>query len=70
MDPFVAFLNEEGLARFCTEDYECSKEGIKKKANLNQHLTNYSINKNSDGFMYTEELTEENEGSKRTLASY
>jgi len=20
-DPFIAFINEEGLARFCTEDY-------------------------------------------------
>ena len=28
------------------------------------------MNKASEGFVYTEELSEENEGSKRTLASY
>ena len=34
------------------------------------HLTNYSMNKNSENFIYTEELTKINNGSKRTLTSY
>lgn len=68
VDPFVAFLNEEGLARFCTENYK--KVGNSEKYDLSRHLTNYSVNKTSEGFVYTEELTEENNGSKRTLASY
>ena len=70
VDPFVAFLNEEGLARFCTENYTQVNKGNGKKYDLSRHLTNYSVNKTSEGFVYTEELTEENDGSKRTLASY
>jgi hypothetical protein len=42
-----------------------------KKANVQGvHLTNYSISKTSSKFVYTEELTEINQGTKRTLASY
>ena len=70
VEPFVAFLNEEGLARFCTEDYDSGVSSKQEKFQLNKHLTNYSVNKSSKQFVYTSELTEENEGSKRTLASY
>ena len=110
-DDFVAFLCEEGLARFCVEEYEevnpydwkfkkqrerrgkvytsgqknenspnlgtispkrQNRFGSKKK-NINaqnKHLTNYSISKTSSKFVYTEELTEINQGTKRTLTSY
>lgn len=67
-DPFLVFLNEEGLARFCTENYQKPSEqkDIKREA----HLTNYSINKSHPNFKRTNKLTEINNASKRTLASY
>ena len=33
------------------------------------HLTNYSINVNSEKFIHTEELFEKNDGSKQTFTS-
>jgi hypothetical protein len=68
IDPFIAFINEEGLARFCVEDYEPPSTCNKKNDKI--HLTNYSLNKNSEKFVYTDELTAINKGSKRTLTSY
>ena len=36
------------MARFCTQDYKKpTKDNLK---NLYMHLTNYSLNKNSDGY--------------------
>lgn len=65
--PMLAFLNEEGLARFCTENYAPpTRDNLK---NSYMHLTNYSLNKLSANYKYTEECTEINDGSKRTLAS-
>jgi len=64
----VAYLNEEGLARFCTEDYKEPDPSNSKNDAI--HLTNYTLNKGSDNFNLTEELTEINNGTKRTLASY
>lgn len=69
VDPLIAFLNEEGLARFCTTPYESPSQETKNK-DRNAHLTNFSINKSSPNFVHTDELTEENEGSKQTLSSY
>lgn len=68
VDPFYAYLNEEGLARFCTVDYEEPNEENYENAGV--HLTNYSQNKGLEGYVYTKEITEINEGSKRTLESY
>lgn len=68
VDPFIAFINEEGLTRFCVDEYE--KPDTKNKHKENMHLTNYSLNKNSEKFVYTEELTKANNGTKRTLTSY
>ena len=31
VEPFVAFLNEEGLARFCTEDYDTNSTSKDEK---------------------------------------
>ena len=48
VEPLIVYLHDEGLARFCTEDYEKpSKDNIR---NYYMHLTNYSINKNSQNF--------------------
>lgn len=67
-DPLIAFINEEGLARFCTETY--SIPATNSKYDVKAHLTNYSINKQSKGYVLTEELLEPNDGTKRTLSSY
>lgn len=65
--PLRAFLCDEGLARFATEDYEhISKENLR---NYYMHLTNYSLNKMNPKFIYSEELTDIHLGSKRTLSS-
>lgn len=69
VDPLIAFLNEEGLARFCTEEYEEPTQENKSKAK-SVHLTNFSLNKNNPNFVHTDELTEINDGSKQTLSSY
>ena len=68
LEPLVAYLNEEGLARFCTEPYVSPTSSGKNDAS--SQLTNYAVNKNNRHFVYTEELTEANSGSKRTLTSY
>lgn len=68
VDPMIAYLNEEGLARFCTEDYEKpTKQNIDKNY---IHLTNFSLNRKNDKFINTDELTEPNSAHKRTLTSY
>lgn len=69
VDPLIAFINEEGLARFCTTAYEAPNHEAKNK-DKNAHLTNFSLNKSSPNFKHTDELIEENEGSKQTLSSY
>jgi len=65
--PLVAFINTEGLARFCTEDYEApSNENIR---DVYKHLTNYSLNKLNQSYVMTEETEAINDGSKRTFCS-
>lgn len=65
--PLIAFVNKEGLARFCTEDYEPpTNENIR---DVYKHLTNYSLNKLSEKYVLTEETQEINDGSKRTFCS-
>jgi tubulin polyglutamylase TTLL11 len=68
IDPLCVFINEEGLARFCTEDYEAPNNS--NISNAFMHLTNYSLNKRSTKFVHTDEITEVNEGSKQTLQSF
>lgn len=66
-DPIEAYVCNEGLARFCTQDYKApTKENLK---NLYMHLTNFSLNKNSDTYKAPEEdfLTDDS-GSKRLLS--
>lgn len=48
VDPIEAYLCEEGLARFCTQNYR--KPDAMNMRNLFMHLTNFSLNKNSDKF--------------------
>lgn len=64
LNPVKIYLSREGLARFCTVQY---REPTNKNINDSfMHLTNYSLNKNSDTYIHTDRLTD---GSKRTIAS-
>ena len=47
-----AFLCDEAIVRFCTDEYE--KAAPSNFKNLYQHLTNYSINKGSKNFILVE----------------
>ena len=49
--PFITYLNHEGLARFCTEDY--AMPTAKNINNHYMHLTNYSLNKMSDKYVHS-----------------
>ena len=49
VDPLEVYLHREGLARFCTEDYEAPTDQNLGRAFA--HLTNYSLNKQSDAFI-------------------
>jgi len=47
-DPLIVYINDEGLVRFCAEDYEVpNNENFK---NSYMHLTNYSLNKDHKDF--------------------
>ena len=60
------FVFQEGLARFATAEYvEPTKKNLK---NLFMHLTNYAINKKSDGFVQNEG-DDDDSGTKRTLST-
>lgn len=67
-DPIEAYLADEGLARLCTENYrQPTKENMK---NMFMHLTNFSLNKNSDNFVApTEDFLTEDKGSKRLIST-
>jgi len=62
-----AYICDEGLARFCTAPYEKPKRENFKKAYM--HLTNYSLNKVSEGYTESTDVLHANEASKRSLAS-
>ena len=51
IDPIKLYIYEEGLVRFATEEYTNNPEKI---SNNFIHLTNYSVNKESDEFVYNE----------------
>jgi Tubulin-tyrosine ligase family len=69
VEPLIAYVNEEGLARFCTKNYKKPKKDDDFE-DLSCHLTNYSLNKSSQDYKQSDQVTEDNTGSKRTLASY
>ena len=67
-DPIEAYLANEGLARLCTENYrQPTKENMK---NMFMHLTNFSLNKNSDNYKApTDDFLKSDNGSKRLMSS-
>jgi tubulin polyglutamylase TTLL6/13 len=64
VDPLRVFVFQEGLARFATEEYvgpqKCNLD------NLFMHLTNYAIQKKSEGFVQNE-TADDDSGHKRSL---
>lgn len=68
LDPLEAYFCNEGLVRLCTEDYvEPTEENIDK---LFMHLTNFSLNKQSENYINPSEYGEENKGTKRLLSEF
>ena len=65
VDPMTAYLCDEGMARFCTVDYE--QPSAKNKKNDFMHLSNYSINKYSEDYVKND-LGTETEATKRKLS--
>ncbi|XP_058476834.1 tubulin polyglutamylase ttll6 isoform X1 [Solea solea] len=61
-DPFSIFVYKEGLARFCTTQYNEPTHG--NVDDVCMHLTNYSINKHSENF-----VRDKDTGSKRKLST-
>ena len=51
VDPLKLYIYEDGLVRFATEEFSLNEEHLKDKF---RHLTNYSVNKNSEKFEYNE----------------
>lgn len=65
VDPLVAFIADEALVRFCTEEYQQPD-----KSNMHKilgHLTNYSLNKLSDKYVHCEDLENQENSTKQTL---
>ncbi|KAL1522062.1 hypothetical protein AB1Y20_021706 [Prymnesium parvum] len=67
-DPLRAYVFEEGLCRFATSEYvqDHSSKSIKDKF---MHLTNYSINKKNEDFIWNKEASKDDEGSKWSLSA-
>ena len=65
-----AYIHKEGLARFCTEEYQ--EPSKKNKANDAIHLTNYSLNKHNSEYVFVneEDVLKDFNGSKRCMESY
>eukprot|EP00933_Yihiella_yeosuensis_P064960 TRINITY_DN68537_c0_g1_i1.p1 TRINITY_DN68537_c0_g1~~TRINITY_DN68537_c0_g1_i1.p1 ORF type:complete len:432 (-),score=58.34 TRINITY_DN68537_c0_g1_i1:115-1410(-) len=64
---FTCFLAQEGLARVCIDRYEIPTD--RNLHRLTVHLTNYSLSKFSDNFVFNEDPHNSNTGCKRTLSA-
>ena len=62
INPLVIYLYDEGLVRLCTKKYKITKKNLKDSF---VHLTNYSINKDSEDFRHgAKEDAEDTSGHK------
>ncbi|KOO21403.1 tubulin-tyrosine ligase family protein [Chrysochromulina tobinii] len=68
LQPLRIFIFREGLVRVCTEKYQPVEKNLE---NVQMHLTNYAINKDSETFVQPEGMEDhEQEGAhKRTITS-
>jgi len=79
VDTMKAYIAFEGMARFCTEDYNPPKSKTKRNnendekevdESLFAHLTNFTLNKKSKKYENNNDFeNNENEGSKRLLST-
>jgi hypothetical protein len=53
-DPLRVFVYDDGLVRFCTNNYEAPD--AKNLHDACMHLTNYAVNKNSENFVRAEDV--------------
>lgn len=65
-DPLVIYLYEEGLTRFATVRYEKSNRNLRNQC---MHLTNYSVNKKSNGYVKNDDPDIEDYGNKWSLGA-
>jgi tubulin polyglutamylase TTLL5 len=65
-EPLKIYVFKEGLARFATHQYKDNAE----KQDKFMHLTNYSINKKSSNFVQTDNLDNDDSGSKWSLSAF
>jgi len=49
-DPLLVYMYKEGLVRFAAQKYSAAQTH-----NPEAHLTNYSVNKNSEAFVHNED---------------
>ena len=64
--PLKIYLFEDGLTRFCSEEYNLDESKLNDKY---IHLTNYSINKNNENFEKNDD-TEKEEGNKWSILAF
>ena len=62
--PLRVYIYKDGLARFATVKYQSPAPG--NLHNLQMHLTNYAINKESDAFVENQNEADDAVGSKRS----
>jgi len=65
-DPLRIYVYKEGLVRLCVEEYQCPTRGNLDNAYM--HLTNYAVNKHSDGYVESNDPADEGSCSKRSLS--
>ena len=66
VQPLRIFLFREGLVRVCTQRYVPLEKNM---GDVRMHLTNYSINKDSEDFVQPEDENECSDAHKRTVSS-
>lgn len=65
-DPLKIYLYHEGLVRFATIKYSIEADKLDEKM---IHLTNFSLNKEGENFVYNVEADEDGVGSKWSLSA-
>ncbi len=65
-EPLRVYVFKEGLARFASETYTQKID----KDNKFMHLTNYSINKKNDNFVYNQGEEQDDVGFKWSLSAF
>ena len=64
VDPLVVYVYDEGIARLATTAYVAPAAGNLREKTM--HLTNYSVNKHSEGFVHADA---DDEGTKRAMSA-